>query len=92
MQTMNIGRLAQLAQVNIDTIRSLTADRKSDMRGVKRKAMQRQEQVDQKIAELRRVKRGLKKLIDACPGQGELEACPIVAALCQGTQNPGDHR
>lgn len=141
MQTMNIGRLAQLAQVNIDTIRyyerqqllppaartasgyrqytredlgrlrfilrskdlgfslaeigellSLTGDRKSDMRGVKRKAMQRLEQVEQKIAELRRVKRGLKKLIDACPGQGELEACPIVAALCQGAQKSGDNR
>ena len=130
MQTMNIGRLAELAQVNIDTIRyyekqrllppasrtasgyrqysqsdlerlqfilrskelgftlaeigellSLTSDRQSDMRGVKRKAEQRLEQVEQKILELQRVKRGLKKLIDACPGQGELKCCPIVAAL-----------
>lgn len=141
MQTMNIGRLAQLAQVNIDTIRyyerqqllppaartasgyrqytradlkrlrfilrskdlgfslaeigellSLTGDRQSDMRGVKRKAMQRLDQVEQKLAELRRVKRGLKKLIDACPGHGELEGCPIVAALCQGAHKPGDKR
>jgi Zn(II)-responsive transcriptional regulator len=130
MQTMNIGRLAELAQVKIDTIRyyerqglllpaarsasgyrqythsdlerlrfilrskelgfslaeiadllSLTRDRQSDMRGVKRKAEQRLEQVEQKIAELRRVKRGLKQLIDACPGHGELRTCPIVSAL-----------
>ena len=141
MQTMNIGRLAQLAQVNIDTIRyyerqkllpptartasgyrqytpsdlkrlqfilrskdlgftlaeigellSLTGDRESDMRGVKRKAEQRLAQVEQKIAELRRVKRGLKKLVDACPGQGELRGCPIVAALSQNTSNSGDSR
>lgn len=141
MQTMNIGRLAQLAQVNIDTIRyyerqqllppaartasgyrqytqedverlrfilrskdlgftlaeigellSLTGARRSDMRGVKRKAEQRLDQIEQKIADLRRVRRGLKKLIDACPGKGELEACPIVAALSQDTSKPGESR
>lgn len=139
MQTMNIGRLAELAQVNIDTIRyyerqkllppaartssgyrqytqsdlerlrfilrskelgftlaeigdllSLTKNRDSDMRGVKRKAEQRLEQVERKIAELRRVKRGLKKLIDACPGRGELNGCPIVAALSGDTAGSGD--
>ncbi|MGW8369463.1 MAG: MerR family transcriptional regulator, partial [Gammaproteobacteria bacterium] len=107
MQTMNIGRLAELAQVNIDTIRyyerqrllppaartssgyrqytqsdlerlrfilrskelgftlaeigdllSLTKERDTDMRGVKLKAEHRLEQVEQKITELRRVKRG----------------------------------
>ena len=139
MQTMNIGRLAELAEVNIDTIRyyerqkllppaartssgyrqytqpdlerlrfilrskelgftlaeigdllSLTKNRESDMRGVKRKAEQRLEQVELKIAELRRVKRGLEKLIDACPGRGELTSCPIVAALSGGTTGAGE--
>jgi MerR family copper efflux transcriptional regulator len=127
---MTIGRLAQRAGVNIDTIRyyerhgllpaptrrpsgyreyaaddverlrfirraknlgftlneiaqllSLTADRQSDMRGVKRKAEERLEQVEHKILELQRVRRGLKKLIAACPGHGELARCPIVTAL-----------
>ena len=127
---MNIGRLAELAQVNIDTIRyyerqgllepaartasgyrkygpadlerlrfilrskslgftlaeigdllSLTGSRASDMQGVRRKAEERLAQVERKISELNRVKRGLKKLIDACPGKGELHGCPIVAAL-----------
>jgi Zn(II)-responsive transcriptional regulator len=138
---MNIGRLAKLAQVNIDTIRyyeqqnvlppaarsasgyrqygqtdlerlrfvvrakdlgftlaeirdllSLTEERGSDMRGVKRKAETRLAQVEQKIAELRRVKRGLKKLIDACPGEGELKRCPIVAALNGNQGRAGDLR
>ncbi|HVY66855.1 MAG TPA: heavy metal-responsive transcriptional regulator [Gammaproteobacteria bacterium] len=127
---MTIGRLAERAGVNIDTIRyyerngllpaparrasgyreyaaadierlrfirrakelgftlteiaellSLTADRHSDMRGVKRKAEERLEQVEHKIKELQRVRRGLQKLIAACPGHGELAACPIVTAL-----------
>lgn len=66
--------LAEIAE-----LLSLSADR--DVRGVKRRAEQRLEQVEHKINELDRVRRGLKTLIDACPGHGELERCPIVAAL-----------
>jgi len=128
--TMTIGRLAERAEVPIDTIRyyerngllpaptrrasgyreyasadverlrfirrakelgftlaeiaellSLTSNRHDDMRGVKHKAEQRLEQVEFKIKELQRVRRGLQKLIAACPGHGELARCPIVTAL-----------
>ncbi len=63
----------------IGELLSLSGDR--DVRGVKRRAEQRLEQVESKIKELQRVRRGLKTLIDACPGHGDLERCPIVAAL-----------
>jgi MerR family transcriptional regulator, copper efflux regulator len=66
---------------DIAELLSLSKDRRSDMRGVKRKAEERLADVERKIAELRRVQRGLKTLIDACPGHGELATCPIVAAL-----------
>src|SRR5688572_13449920 len=66
--------LAEIAE-----LLSLSADR--DVGGVKRRAEQRLEQVEHKIEELQRVRRGLKTLIDACPGHGDLERCPIVAAL-----------
>jgi MerR family copper efflux transcriptional regulator len=66
-----LGEIAELL--------SLSADR--DVRGVKRRAEQRLAQVEHKIKELQRVRRGLKTLIDVCPGHGELERCPIVAAL-----------
>jgi MerR family copper efflux transcriptional regulator len=141
MKTMNIGRLAKLARVNIDTIRyyerqnvlpaaarsmagyrqyseadldrlrfilrskdlgftlaeirdllSLTQDRSSDMHGVKRKAEERLAQVERKIAELRRVRRGLRKLIEVCPGKGELAICPIVAALSGDELQSGGDR
>jgi len=58
---------------------SLSADR--DVRGVKRRAEEHLDQVVHKIKELQRVRRGLKTLIEACPGHGDLERCPIVAAL-----------
>jgi MerR family copper efflux transcriptional regulator len=66
---------------DIGELLSLSQDRRSDMRGVRRKAEERLADVERKIAELKRVERGLKTLIDACPGHGELATCPIVAAL-----------
>jgi MerR family copper efflux transcriptional regulator len=63
----------------IGELLSLSADR--DVRGVKHRAEQRLGQVEHKIKELHRIRRGLKTLIDACPGRGDLEHCPIVAAL-----------
>ena len=66
--------LAEIAE-----LMSLSADR--DVGGVKRRAQKRLEQVEGKIKQLQRVRRGLKTLIDACPGHGDLEGCPIVAAL-----------
>ena len=65
----------------IGELLSLTANRHDDMRGVKRKAEERLAQVERKIEELKRVRRGLRKLIAACPGHGELARCPIVTAL-----------
>jgi MerR family copper efflux transcriptional regulator len=134
MAGITIGRLAERAGVNIDTIRyyersglvpaparrasgyreyspadverlefirrskdlgftlaeiadllSLTADRSRDMHGVLRKAEERLAQVEFRIAELQRVRSGLKKLIAACPGHGELATCPIVTALAGGS-------
>ena len=76
-----IGRAKQLGftLAEIAELMSLSADR--DIGGVKRRAEQRLEQVEHKIKELQRVRRGLKTLIDACPGHGDVERCPIVAAL-----------
>jgi MerR family copper efflux transcriptional regulator len=61
---------------------SLSADR--DIEGVKQRAESRLAQVEHKISELERVRSGLRTLIDACPGHGDLERCPIIAALSEG--------
>ena len=71
--------LAEIAE--IAELLSLSVDRHGDMRGVKRKAEQRLAQVEHKIRELQRVRRGLEKLVAACPGHGELDECPIIGAL-----------
>lgn len=64
---------------DIAELLSLSAER--DVGGVKQRAVARLEDVERKIAELTRVRDGLKVLIDACPGHGALEACPIVNAF-----------
>jgi MerR family copper efflux transcriptional regulator len=71
----------------IGELLSLSGHRRGDMQGVRRKAEQRLQQVEQKIGELQRVRQGLKKLIAACPGRGDLRVCPIVAAL-SGDRDP----
>jgi MerR family copper efflux transcriptional regulator len=91
MQTMTIGRLAKEAGVKVDTIRYYerhgllprASRRASGYREYARAdvAQHRLVDVEQRIRELQKVRRGLKALIEACPGHGELATCPIVAAL-----------
>ena len=69
---------------SLDDVRgllALSADRQHGTQGVRQRAEARLADVERRIAELRRVQRGLKKLVDACPGHGPLDTCPILAAL-----------
>ncbi len=68
----------------LDEIRELLAlstDRERGVKSVKQRAEARLAQVEERIRELQRMRRGLKQLIDACPGRGPLEHCPILRAL-----------
>lgn len=60
---------------------ALSTDRERGVKSVKQRAEARLREVDQRIRELQRVKRGLQQLIAACPGHGALEHCPILRAL-----------
>lgn len=63
---------------------ALSTDRERGVKTVKQRAEARLDEVEQRIRELQRMKRGLKQLIDACPGHGALEHCPILRALGGG--------
>jgi MerR family copper efflux transcriptional regulator len=60
---------------------ALSADRHRGVKGVKQRAQQRLATIDARIAELQRVRDGLGQLIEACPGHGAPERCPILQAL-----------
>jgi DNA-binding transcriptional MerR regulator len=54
-----------------------------DVRAVKRAAQARLDDVERKLADLERVRAGLRTLIQACPGHGRAADCPILRALGQ---------
>ena len=84
VRRLNFIRRAKEVGFTLQEIRELLAlsgDRERGVRGIKARAETRLAEVDARIRELQRVRRGLKVLIAACPGHGALEDCPILAAL-----------
>ncbi|WP_029889903.1 MerR family transcriptional regulator [Polycyclovorans algicola] len=65
----------------IGELMSLSVQRDDGVKGVKAAAETRLAVVETKIKALQRIRLGLKKLIAACPGDGRLDQCPIIAAL-----------
>ncbi|MFC3284930.1 MerR family transcriptional regulator [Litchfieldella rifensis] len=55
----------------------------ADASDVQRRAMAKLQDVDEKIARLQRIRRGLAELLARCPGEGALQCCSILGALEQ---------
>lgn len=66
---------------DIRELLSLSVDRQHGVKGVKQRAEHRLELVEQRLAQLQRVREGLNELIANCPGHGTLGQCPILQAL-----------
>jgi MerR family copper efflux transcriptional regulator len=64
----------------ISELLALAAPR-ADVRKVKRAAQVKLDLLDDKIAELERIRGGLRQLVAHCPGHGESADCPILNAL-----------
>ena len=62
---------------------ALSSDRQRGVKAVKQRALRRLAAIDTRIAELQRVRDGLEQLVDACPGHGAPEHCPILRALVE---------
>jgi MerR family copper efflux transcriptional regulator len=77
-------RRAKTLGFTLEEIRDLLAlstDRQRGVKAVKQRAQQRLADIEARIAELERVRAGLAELVEACPGHGSPEACPILRAL-----------
>jgi MerR family copper efflux transcriptional regulator len=77
-------RRAKNLGFSLDEIRDLLAlsrDRARGVEGVKQRAEQRLSAIDERLAELTQVRKGLAQLIALCPGRGDLANCPILDAL-----------
>src|ERR1700744_2612359 len=78
---LRFTRRAKDLGFTLDEIRellALSADRNDGVEGVRERATARLKAIDERIAELQRVRDGLSELVDACPGHGAPEDCPIL--------------
>lgn len=84
VERLQFIRRAKDLGFSLDEIRDLLA--LSDQRGtgvseIREIAARRLADVETRLAELSRLRDGLKQLVDACPGHGDPDACPIVNAF-----------
>jgi Cu(I)-responsive transcriptional regulator len=70
----------------IGELLGLSDQRGQDMAQVRDSAVHKLHDIEQRIGELQRMHGALKQLVDACPGHGGLEQCPILAALTEPRQ------
>ena len=77
-------RRAKALGFSLDDVRELlTLSDERDIAKVKHAAVRKLGDIEQRIAELERIRAGLHDLIAACPGHGRAETCPILNALSQ---------
>jgi MerR family copper efflux transcriptional regulator len=75
-------RRAQALGFSLKEIQELLAlSSRKDVARVKRTAEARLKDINARIAELQRVRDGLARLVEACPGHGRASECPILQAL-----------
>ena len=75
-------RRAQALGFSLKEVKELLAiSGQRDVARINRRAQEKLEDVERRIAELERVRDGLSNLIKACPGHGRAADCPILKAL-----------
>ena len=75
-------RRAQALGFTLGEIKSLlTLSAQRNVAQVKRSAQAKLADVDRRMKELQRIRKGLAELIAQCPGHGRAEDCPILRAL-----------
>jgi len=82
LKRLRFIRRAKALGFTLDEIRGLlTLSEQRDVAVVKQAAQAKLTDIEQRIAELQRIRRGLRTLLAVCPGHGRSEACPILNAL-----------
>lgn len=76
-------RRAKRLGFSLDDIAELLrlSDRRGDIAGVRATAQAKLSEIEARIVELSRIRDGLSRLVDACPGHGDAADCPILSAL-----------
>ena len=84
LQRLHFIRRAKELGFSLDDIRELLSlSERRAVAEIKTQAADKLRDLEARIADLQRIQRGLKALVDACPGQGDAAHCPILNALQQ---------
>lgn len=84
LKRLRFIRRAKALGCTLEDIRGLLSlSDEQDVAKVRRAAEAKLTDIEQRIAELQRIRKGLRTLIAACPGHGRAESCPILNALTQ---------
>ena len=91
VQRLRFIRRAKALGFSLDETRQLLvlSAPGGDVAQVKDAAREKLRDVEERMAELRKIQDGLQQLVDACPGHGPQAACPILSALA-GDDGDGD--
>jgi MerR family copper efflux transcriptional regulator len=83
MKRLRFVRRAKALGFTLPEVRELLAlsAQDGDMSRLRAAASAKIADVDEKLSELGRIRAGLATLLDACPGHGRLDDCPILNAL-----------
>jgi MerR family transcriptional regulator, copper efflux regulator len=84
LKRLRFIRRAKALGFTLEEVRDLLS--LSDERNVakvKRAAEAKLADIEQRVAELQRIRGGLRTLIKACPGHGRADDCPILNALSE---------
>ena len=87
LQTLRFVRQAQALGFNLDETRELLLLRNnghSDASEVKSRAEKKLAEIEMKLNLLEQIKQELHQLVEACPGHGSLDCCPIIESLEHG--------
>lgn len=66
---------------DIRSLLDLSTDHERGVHGLHARASAKLADIETRIAQLQKMRRGLRQLVAACPGSGALDHCPILAAL-----------
>lgn len=82
VERLQFIRRAKALGFTLVEIRELMAmTQGEDVAAIREAAVAKLVDVEERLQDLGRIRDGLQSLVDACPGRGKMEACPIVHAL-----------
>ena len=92
VERLQFIRRAKALGFTLVEIRELMAmTQGEDVAAIRSAAVAKLDDVEQRLQDLARVRTALKSLVDACPGRGQMDACPILHALTDSPQAGRKH-